>query len=162
MTCSPAKKMFRFKTGDADTPTAGARVDSPYSLSPVGRDSLLGSPLLSPKRTPRRIQRSPFKARFLQAHYALEACTDDEMQLAACTSSQPQVTCSCLGYRVPSGFIIKANVHRCCIVNAPQHPAARCGSLELELWGCYGEQKQRLAVWQMSACAATRAPAYAC
>ena len=63
VTCSPAKKMFRFKTGDADTPTAGARVDSPYSLSPVGRDSLLGSPLLSPKRTPRRIQRSPFKAR---------------------------------------------------------------------------------------------------
>ena len=65
VTCSPAKKMFRFKTGDADTPTAGARVDSPYSLSPVGRDSLLGSPLLSPKRTPRRIQRSPFKARKL-------------------------------------------------------------------------------------------------
>ena len=67
-----------------------------------------------------------------------------------------------LGCRVPSNLLHQRHLNCCCILLAPQHPAARCGSIELELRGCYGEQKQRVAVWQMSACAATRAPAHAC
>lgn len=60
--CSPgAKKMFRFKTGDADSPRAGPPTESPYLLSPVGRESPLGNTIVSPKRAPRKIARSPFK-----------------------------------------------------------------------------------------------------
>ena len=60
--CSPgAKKMFRFKTGDADSPRAGPPTESPYLLSPVGRENPLGNTIVSPKRAPRKIARSPFK-----------------------------------------------------------------------------------------------------
>eukprot|EP00891_Asterochloris_glomerata_P008369 jgi/Astpho2/8369/fgenesh1_pm.00122_%23_25_t len=55
------KKMFRFTTGDEESPRAGPRTDSPYRLSPVGRDSALTGALSSPKRAPMRIARSPFK-----------------------------------------------------------------------------------------------------
>ena len=58
---SPVKKMFRFQSGDADSPVAGAPLESPYVVSPVGRDAPLGSPLASPKRAQRKISRSPFK-----------------------------------------------------------------------------------------------------
>ncbi|KAL0050623.1 hypothetical protein WJX82_003688 [Trebouxia sp. C0006] len=56
-----AKKMFRFKTGDADSPRAGPPTESPYLLSPVGRENPLGNTIVSPKRAPRKIARSPFK-----------------------------------------------------------------------------------------------------
>ena len=62
VSCSPgAKKMFRFKTGDADSPRAGPPTESPYLLSPVGRENPLGNTIVSPKRAPRKIARSPFK-----------------------------------------------------------------------------------------------------
>ena len=63
--CSPVKKMFRFKSGDAASPIAGPQVESPFALSPVGRDPPPGSPLRSPKRAPRKIARAPFKVRTL-------------------------------------------------------------------------------------------------
>ncbi len=53
--------MFRFKTGDADSPRAGPPTESPYLLSPVGRENPLGNTIVSPKRAPRKIARSPFK-----------------------------------------------------------------------------------------------------
>lgn len=52
--------MLRFKGGDKHSPTAGATVESPYNLSPVGQESPVG--LVSPKLTHRKIARSPFKA----------------------------------------------------------------------------------------------------
>ena len=58
---SPVRKMFRFQSGDAASPTAGAPLESPYAVSPIGRDSHMGSPLASPKRAQRKISRSPFK-----------------------------------------------------------------------------------------------------
>ncbi len=58
--CSPARKMFRFQCGDAASPIAGPPVESPYATA-QGRDSSLGSPLMSPKRAQRKIARSPFK-----------------------------------------------------------------------------------------------------
>ncbi|KAK9835660.1 hypothetical protein WJX74_005241 [Apatococcus lobatus] len=58
---SPARKMFRFKSGDAESPRGGPAPDSPYSLSPVSRDHHIGASLLSPKRATRKIARSPFK-----------------------------------------------------------------------------------------------------
>eukprot|EP00884_Botryococcus_braunii_P006053 jgi/Botrbrau1/15449/Bobra.43_2s0073.1 len=58
---SPARKMLRFKAGDELSPMAGERVVSPYNSSHGTRDVLLSSPLFSPKRTPRKIGRSPFK-----------------------------------------------------------------------------------------------------
>ena len=54
--------MFRFKTGDADSPRAGPPTESPYLLSPVGQENPLGNTTVSPKRAPRKIARSPFKA----------------------------------------------------------------------------------------------------
>ena len=60
---SPARKMFRFKSGDAESPRGGPAPDSPYSLSPVSRDHHIGASLLSPKRAARKIARSPFKVR---------------------------------------------------------------------------------------------------
>ena len=54
--------MFRFKTGDANSPRAGPPTESPYLLSPVGREHPLGNTIVSPKRAPRKIARSPFKA----------------------------------------------------------------------------------------------------
>ena len=39
----------------------GARTQSPYSLSPVGADGHLGISLSSPRRSPRKVARSPFK-----------------------------------------------------------------------------------------------------
>ena len=62
---SPARKMFRFKSGDAESPRGGPAPDSPYSLSPVSRDHHIGASLLSPKRAARKIARSPFKVRCL-------------------------------------------------------------------------------------------------
>ena len=53
--------MFRFKTGDAVSPRAGPPTESPYLLSPVGRENPLGNTIVSPKRAPRKIARSPFK-----------------------------------------------------------------------------------------------------
>ena len=60
--------MFRFTTGDEESPRAGPRTDSPYRLSPVGRDSALTGALSSPKRAPMRIARSPFKVGLLAVH----------------------------------------------------------------------------------------------
>ncbi|KAK9807688.1 hypothetical protein WJX72_006157 [[Myrmecia] bisecta] len=59
--CSPARKMFRFKTGDRASPAAGPPAESPYSYSPVGRDTLLATANISPKRAARKIARMPFK-----------------------------------------------------------------------------------------------------
>ena len=53
--------MFGFETGDADSPGAGDPTESPYLLSPVGRENPLGNTIVSPKRAPRKIARSPFK-----------------------------------------------------------------------------------------------------
>ena len=61
LSSSPARKMFRFKSGDAESPRGGPAPDSPYSLSPVSRDHHIGASLLSPKRATRKIARSPFK-----------------------------------------------------------------------------------------------------
>lgn len=59
--CSPAKKILRFKSGDASSPVAGPPPQSPFLTSPVGVDSLVGSPVMSPRRPPRKIPRAPFK-----------------------------------------------------------------------------------------------------
>ena len=101
---SPVKKMFRFQSGDADSPVAGAPLESPYVVSPVGRDAPLGSPLASPKRAQRKISRSPFKARpppTLPPHshgnsMALvrwSACAHHAVQCAAC-KGRPAQGCS--------------------------------------------------------------------
>ncbi|KAK3262589.1 ccs52a-like protein [Cymbomonas tetramitiformis] len=56
---SPSRNIFRFKTTARGT--TNSQTDSPYSLSPVGGDGPLGGSLASPRRTPRKIARSPFK-----------------------------------------------------------------------------------------------------
>ena len=67
---SPVKKMFRFQSGDAASPTAGAPLGSPYAVSPVGREAPLGSPLASPKRAQRKIAPLAFqgKAQYMYPH----------------------------------------------------------------------------------------------
>lgn len=59
--CSPAKKLFRFKSGDIHSPVAGPPPQSPFSSSLVGSEGPLGSPLLSPCKPSRKIARAPFK-----------------------------------------------------------------------------------------------------
>lgn len=59
--CSPGKKLFRFKSGDVHSPVGGPPSPSPFAMSPVGDDGPLGSPVLSPRRAPRKIPRAPFK-----------------------------------------------------------------------------------------------------
>jgi hypothetical protein len=78
---SPAKKMFRFQSGDAASPTAGAPLESPYAASPVGREAPLGSPLASPKRAQRKIARSPFKARLPALSCACRRSALDRMDV---------------------------------------------------------------------------------
>ncbi|KAF8062683.1 FZR2 [Scenedesmus sp. PABB004] len=58
---SPSKKILRFKTGDAASPVAGPPVQSPFLTSPVGVESLLGSPVMTPRRPTRKIPRAPYK-----------------------------------------------------------------------------------------------------
>jgi hypothetical protein len=60
-TKSPARKLFRYIAGDADTPTAGLPTQSPYARALIGDDSPIAPTLASPKRIPRKIPRSPFK-----------------------------------------------------------------------------------------------------
>ncbi|GAB4820048.1 hypothetical protein N2152v2_007094 [Parachlorella kessleri] len=60
-TKSPARKLFRYIAGDADTPTAGLPTQSPYARALIGDDSPIAPSLASPKRIPRKIPRSPFK-----------------------------------------------------------------------------------------------------
>ncbi len=57
---SPAKKILRFKSGDAHSPVAGPPPGSPFLSSPAGLEGLLGSPM-SPRRAPRKIPRAPYK-----------------------------------------------------------------------------------------------------
>ena len=46
------------------SPVGGAPAESPYTRSPVGFDAgMLGTPVASPKRAPRKVPRSPFKVR---------------------------------------------------------------------------------------------------
>lgn len=56
---SPSRNLFRFKTDGVLG--LGTPPESPYSLSPVGGDGPLGTSLASPRRSPRKIARSPFK-----------------------------------------------------------------------------------------------------
>ena len=45
--------------------SSAGSVDSPFARSPAGSDlGMLGAPTLSPKHAPRKIPRSPFKARY--------------------------------------------------------------------------------------------------
>ncbi|KAF5833078.1 activator and specificity factor for anaphase promoting complex [Dunaliella salina] len=60
--CSPSKKLFRYKSGDAASPFGGPASLSPYSMSPVGADAgIASSPMASPRRAQRKIPRAPFK-----------------------------------------------------------------------------------------------------
>jgi len=52
-----------FVSGDAASPVAGPPPQSPFLTSPVGVESLLGSPVMSPRRPPRKIPRAPYKVR---------------------------------------------------------------------------------------------------
>ncbi|KAH7447391.1 hypothetical protein KP509_01G104700 [Ceratopteris richardii] len=54
---SPSKNMFKFMTTAGSTP----KPESPYSLSPVGVDGALSTTVTSPRKTPRKIPRSPYK-----------------------------------------------------------------------------------------------------
>ena len=56
---SPSRNLFRFKSDGASG--LGTPPESPYSLSPVGGDGPQGTALASPRRSPRKIARSPFK-----------------------------------------------------------------------------------------------------
>ena len=59
---SPGRNLFRFHSDGAFGPSAPHVTESPYSLSPVGSgDGPLGMTLLTPRRAPRKIARSPFK-----------------------------------------------------------------------------------------------------
>ncbi|WIA41163.1 hypothetical protein OEZ86_004780 [Tetradesmus obliquus] len=60
-TASPGKKILCFKSGDAASPVAGPPPQSPFLTSPVGVDSIMGSPIMSPRRPPRKIPRAPYK-----------------------------------------------------------------------------------------------------
>jgi cell division cycle 20-like protein 1 (cofactor of APC complex) len=56
---SPSRNLFRFKSDGVAG--LGTPPESPFSLSPVGGDGPLGTALASPRRSPRKIARSPFK-----------------------------------------------------------------------------------------------------
>jgi cell division cycle 20-like protein 1 (cofactor of APC complex) len=59
---SPGRNLFRFQSDGVFGPSTPHASESPYSLSPVGAgDGTLGMTLLAPRRTPRKIARSPFK-----------------------------------------------------------------------------------------------------
>mmetsp|Transcript_2387 Transcript_2387/g.8792 ORF Transcript_2387/g.8792 Transcript_2387/m.8792 type:complete len:487 (+) Transcript_2387:3-1463(+) len=57
---SPSRNLFRFKHTGSPQSGHGA-AGSPFSLSPVGAEGALGATLASPRRSPRKIARSPFK-----------------------------------------------------------------------------------------------------
>mmetsp|Transcript_35723 Transcript_35723/g.43110 ORF Transcript_35723/g.43110 Transcript_35723/m.43110 type:complete len:511 (-) Transcript_35723:857-2389(-) len=54
-------RIFSFNTSSDRRPGSANSTESPYSLSPVGGDGPLGTTLASPRRTPRKIARAPFK-----------------------------------------------------------------------------------------------------
>ena len=59
---SPGRNLFRFQSDGVFGPLTPRASESPYSLSLVGADDgPLGMTLLTPRRTPRKIARSPFK-----------------------------------------------------------------------------------------------------
>lgn len=58
MACGPVSCVV---AGDVSSPVAGAPPQSPFMTSPVGVESLLGSPLMSPRKPPRKIPRAPYK-----------------------------------------------------------------------------------------------------
>ena len=59
---SPGRNLFRFQSDGVFGPSTPRASESPYSLSLVGADDgPLGMTLLTPRRTPRKIARSPFK-----------------------------------------------------------------------------------------------------
>ncbi|GAX72574.1 hypothetical protein CEUSTIGMA_g30.t1 [Chlamydomonas eustigma] len=57
---SSPSKLFRYLSGDAQSPMGGATPASPFSRSLVGDDTV-SSPLASPKLAARKIPRAPFK-----------------------------------------------------------------------------------------------------
>ena len=57
---SPTRKMFRYVSGTADTPTAGAPARSPYARD-ILDDGFSNSSLNTTVRMPRKIPRAPFK-----------------------------------------------------------------------------------------------------
>lgn len=54
------RNLFRFKN-EFRTGGSNARPESPYSLSPVGIDGALAGTVMSPRKAPRKIARSPYK-----------------------------------------------------------------------------------------------------
>eukprot|EP00775_Hariotina_reticulata_P009334 gene9334-9498_t len=54
-------EQLRGTASDVSSPVAGPPPQSPFLTSPVGVDSLLGSPMMSPRRPPRKIPRAPYK-----------------------------------------------------------------------------------------------------
>ena len=56
---SPSRNLFRFKSDGVAG--LGTPLESPYSLSPLGGDGPLGTALATPRRSPRKIARSPFR-----------------------------------------------------------------------------------------------------
>ncbi|KAL6782720.1 hypothetical protein ACKKBG_A07865 [Auxenochlorella protothecoides x Auxenochlorella symbiontica] len=62
-TRSPARKLFRYMAGDAETPLSGVPPASPYARGTLGGEDLAAATpgLASPARPLRRIPRAPFK-----------------------------------------------------------------------------------------------------
>jgi cell division cycle 20-like protein 1 (cofactor of APC complex) len=57
---SPSRNLFRFKSDGVAG--LGTPPESPYSLSPVGGDGPLGTPVATPRRSPRKIALRPLQA----------------------------------------------------------------------------------------------------
>eukprot|EP00249_Psilotum_nudum_P013438 c24334_g1_i3 orf=767-2278(-) len=57
---SPSKNIFRFKSDLRGHPS-NSKVESPYSLSPIGADRELRGIVTAPRKCPRKIARSPYK-----------------------------------------------------------------------------------------------------
>lgn len=59
---TPSRRLFRYLSGDTQSPHGGQAPPSPFAVAPIGDDTCtVASQFTSPKKPARRIARAPFK-----------------------------------------------------------------------------------------------------